>query len=128
MRKRSGSMDTYKVGYGRPPQHTRFRPGQSGNPNGRPKQPHTLTSLVGKLLKEKMSIVENGKEKRVPRLEALARSMIAKAIKGESKALSSLLNLLSQSPQLQEQRHVIEWEFVEPISREGSKKEGKNST
>jgi len=27
----------YEVGYGRPPVHARFRPGQSGNPKGRPK-------------------------------------------------------------------------------------------
>ena len=27
----------YEVGYGRPPQHTQFRPGQSGNPAGRRK-------------------------------------------------------------------------------------------
>jgi hypothetical protein len=27
----------YKIGYGKPPEHTRFRPGQSGNPAGRPR-------------------------------------------------------------------------------------------
>ena len=26
-----------KIGYGRPPVHSRFKPGQSGNPRGRPK-------------------------------------------------------------------------------------------
>ena len=27
----------YEVGYGKPPVHTQFKPGQSGNPKGRPK-------------------------------------------------------------------------------------------
>ena len=26
----------YEVGYGRPPKHTRYKPGQSGNPAGTP--------------------------------------------------------------------------------------------
>jgi len=31
----------YQVGYGKPPLHTRFRRGQSGNPGGRPRRPAT---------------------------------------------------------------------------------------
>ena len=30
--------DPYKVGYGKPPRHSQFKKGQSGNPQGRPKQ------------------------------------------------------------------------------------------
>ncbi len=30
--------DDGKVGYGKPPKHTRFQAGQSGNPKGRPKK------------------------------------------------------------------------------------------
>ena len=31
----------YEVGYGKPPKHSRFKPGQSGNPKGRPRVPAT---------------------------------------------------------------------------------------
>jgi hypothetical protein len=31
----------YEVGYGRPPKHTQFQPGQSGNPAGRPRTKET---------------------------------------------------------------------------------------
>jgi len=37
------------VGYGAPPLETRFRPGQSGNPAGRPKR-KTLTERIAALL------------------------------------------------------------------------------
>lgn len=34
----------YAVGYGRPPRHTRFKKGQSGNPAGRPKKEKVMTN------------------------------------------------------------------------------------
>jgi len=36
----------YEVGYGKPPRHTRFEPGVSGNPHGRPKDAKNLSTLV----------------------------------------------------------------------------------
>ena len=34
---RKGAEGNHEVGYGKPPKHTRFKPGQSGNSKGRPK-------------------------------------------------------------------------------------------
>jgi hypothetical protein len=48
----------YSVGYGKPPKASQFKPGQSGNPNGRPKgQPSTQQLLLqeaAKLVKVKV--------------------------------------------------------------------------
>ncbi len=36
----------YEVGYGRPPLHSRFKPGQSGNPKGGPEGPQGSKTLT----------------------------------------------------------------------------------
>jgi hypothetical protein len=40
----------YSVGYGRPPKHTRFKPGRSGNPKGRPRGSRNLSTEMQKVL------------------------------------------------------------------------------
>ena len=49
----------YQVGYGRPPQHTRFPKGQSGNPKGRPKGSRALASIWLRAMNEKVTINED---------------------------------------------------------------------
>lgn len=64
------------VGYGHPPKKSRFKPGQSGNPKGRPKkEPSSIeddfSKVIQKRLKQKVSIqIGDGREKRVSLLEA----------------------------------------------------------
>ena len=42
----SSEEGMYQVGYCRPPLHSRFKPGQSGNPKGRPKQSRNMRTIV----------------------------------------------------------------------------------
>lgn len=63
----------YAVGYGRPPENTRFRKGQSGNPRGRRKGAKSWKTVVDEVLNEKITIIVKGKPRRVTRKEALAR-------------------------------------------------------
>ena len=75
MRKRSsrGPSDppgNYEVGYRKPPQHTRFKPGQSGNPRGRPKAEKSLGAALNDALEAKVKLRGNGKERGVSSLEA----------------------------------------------------------
>ena len=39
-----------RVGYRRPPRHSRFQPGQSGNPRGRPRGVKSLSVIVRKIV------------------------------------------------------------------------------
>ena len=83
----------YQVGYGRPPLHSRFKPGQSGNPKGRPRQSRNLRTIVKQVLSEDMQIREGGRLRRMSAMEALVRTLRARAFKGDPKALASLILL-----------------------------------
>ena len=50
-----------RVGYGRPPTHSRFQPGRSGNPRGRPPGVKSLSDIVRKIVRQKVTVTENGR-------------------------------------------------------------------
>lgn len=52
--------DQYEVGYKKPPKNTRFKPGQSGNPNGRPKTQKSNQDIFEEILMGQVTLVENG--------------------------------------------------------------------
>jgi hypothetical protein len=46
----------YDVGYGKPPPHTQFQKGVSGNPRGRPKGSKNLKTLARKVMNTKVTL------------------------------------------------------------------------
>jgi hypothetical protein len=84
-----------EVGYGRPPKRTRFKPGQSGNPKGRPKGSKALTTLVQDELKRRIAVTEGGITKRMSKGEAIVKRLFSGALKGELKA-TVLISTLSR--------------------------------
>lgn len=82
-----------KVGYKRPPQHTRFQPGVSGNPRGRQKGVRNFTADVKRTLEIPVTLTENGKAKRVSTQEALILRLREKALKGDIRAIETLVSL-----------------------------------
>ncbi|MEQ1956649.1 DUF5681 domain-containing protein [Mesorhizobium yinganensis] len=77
----------YQVGYARPPVSTRFQPGQTGNPKGRPKKNESHAAIVKRVLNEPIKIKENGRLKRVTKQEALIRTNLANALQGDVRAV-----------------------------------------
>jgi Family of unknown function (DUF5681) len=89
-------MTNKKVGYGRPPVHTRFKPGQSGNPSGRPKNTKTLEAEVIAELGEVTEIRENGKEVQVTKARAIAKELVHLALSGNLRAVTTLLSFYTR--------------------------------
>jgi hypothetical protein len=73
----------YEIGRGRPPKEYQWKKGQSGNPSGRPRKKLDQKTLYEKIIAETVTIRENGKERKVPKYDALIRSHYAKGINGE---------------------------------------------
>ena len=79
--------ETTKVGYCNPPKRTRFKKGQSGNPQGRPKGALNMATVLERTLRERVVINENGKRKTITKFEAAYKQLSNKAASGELKAL-----------------------------------------
>jgi hypothetical protein len=83
--------DDDRVGYGRPPKAHRFKPGQSGNPSGRPKGSISMAALLRKALIETVEITINGRTRRVRKVELAIKQLVNKAAKGDARALNTIL-------------------------------------
>src|SRR5437764_1858625 len=81
------------VGYGNPPEVTRFQKGRSGNPKGRPKGSLNVSTAFTKALREKVVVNENGQRKTVTKLEAALKQLINQAASGNLRALRQLVEL-----------------------------------
>jgi hypothetical protein len=90
-------MQDYEVGYRRPPAHTRFKPGRSGNPKGRPKDARGLNTLARELLTARVPVRTGSGEKRMHRIEAVLHKTFELALKGNPRALSQVLSLYASA-------------------------------
>jgi hypothetical protein len=84
------------VGYGRPSAHARFKPGQSGNPKGRPKRTKNLRTDLLEELGESVRIREGDREYRVSKQRALIKAMVARAVKGDARAATAIVALCAR--------------------------------
>jgi|SRR5215475_11358929 len=81
------------VGYGRPPVNSQFKPGQSGNPRGRPKQQKTIATIVDDALRKKIRIRRGNKVHSVTKLEAAVEVILNKALAGDYHAFAKLIQV-----------------------------------
>ena len=82
------------VGYRRPPRASRFRPGQSGNPHGRPRRSQTLAAIVARAFGETVEVRENGRPRRMTKLEATVKQLVNKSASGDQRAAQFILPVL----------------------------------
>jgi hypothetical protein len=89
--------ETENVGFKRPPKHSRFRPGQSGNPSGRPVGVRTLKSDLVDELRQETTVQEHGRKQSVSKQRAFIKTLVAGAINGDMRAINVLLSFCATS-------------------------------
>src|SRR5215211_6609624 len=103
-RSRLGERVNYEVGYRRPPVHSRFQPGRSGNPRGRPRRlMPTANDVFSQELYRTVEVREGGKVTKMPLMQAVFRAFIAAAAKGNGPALRSLMPLIQEAESIRAQ-------------------------
>jgi Family of unknown function (DUF5681) len=100
---RSDGTPTPAVGYKRPPVNRQFKPGQSGNPKGRPKGRKNLKTIFVDVLSRKVKVRDKNGTRTVSKLEAMIEVVANKAIAGDAHAFARII-------QTAEKLEVFNWQ------------------
>ncbi len=113
----------YEVGYGKPPRHTRFQPGCSGNPRGRPKGTRNLKTDLMEELGEKILVREGERSRRVSKQRAVVKTLVMRTLKGDGRSASLLTSMMMRlldtgegAPEVTETLHDDEREILQAFA------------
>jgi len=84
----------YEVGYRKPPRHTRFTKGQSGNPRGRSPGAKNLKTLLSDALNEFVIVTENGGRRKITKREAIITQLVNRSASADFRAIKILLDMV----------------------------------
>ena len=85
----------YAANYRKPPLHTRFKKGQSGNPRGRPKK--DLPALLVAALNEPVYVTTNGRRRRITKREAIVARMVNESARANLRATKMLIDMMKDA-------------------------------
>ena len=86
-------QNSYTVGYGKPPESTRFKKGKSGNPDGRPKRkPLSMPDTFTKVFSAYLKVTLDGKEQSMDGIETGLWRLKNQVAAGDLKALRPVLD------------------------------------
>ena len=103
----------YEVGYGKPPRHTRFTKGQSGNPRGRPPGTKNLRTLLSEALNETVIVTENGGRRKVTKRQAIITQLVNRSATADFRAIKILLDIVRDIERQTEQKAPETSDFSE---------------
>jgi hypothetical protein len=84
----------YRVGRGRPPLHTRFKKGQSGNPRGPRPRPKNLPALLAAALNEPVVVSPDGDPRQMTKREAVVAQLVDMSAGADLRAMKMLIDML----------------------------------
>jgi len=84
----------HEVGYRKPPRHTRFTKGQSGNPRGRRPGTKNLKTLLSDALNEFVIVSENGGRRKITKREAIVTQLVNRSASADFRAIKILLDMV----------------------------------
>ena len=120
------------VGYKRPPVHSQFKPGQSGNPSGRPKCVKNLQAELLDELGELMRIREGDTELEIPKGRAILKTLVDEAVGGNMRAIAAVLSFCgrprSDADEQSEQESPEDREIVDDLIDRELRRRAENSS
>jgi hypothetical protein len=91
----------YAVGYRKPPLHSRFQKGHSGNPEGgrrhRRDRAKRLPALLKEVLDRRPATARGRVRRPATRREAILTALVEKSVAGDLRAVKLLLDLVQKS-------------------------------
>jgi len=124
-------VPVYRVGKGKPPLHSQFQPGASGNPTGKRKRPKDPWEAMEELLANRTCAVTiDNKRQQVPFGDALIMSLLNDAMKGKPAAVKIVMDLWMGTAGKSDRRRDDDWSPAdeEVLKAIGIPKAGSNLT
>ena len=108
-------VDEYSIGYGKPPRHTQFRRGKSGNPKGRPRGSKSLSAIFSKIINEKVQVKGPGGMKWITKFEAGLTQLANMSATGDKRAIREVVQIHKSLGDLEPPLHppVLNIHFVD---------------